>query len=168
MSNQPSIDAHPDDDLKVFMRESAKVEEIVSAPGPETILDKDGKPITLKIKVLSQATIQNINDNYKKKTVATDKKGNPYIQNGEVAFRVERDSVRASQHIVAEALAYPDLKNKELMKFFDCHDISEMPLKVFPTAEEYGHVSRMVMAALGVISGPSSEDLEEAVAEAKN
>ena len=35
------------------------------------------------------------------------------------------------RHIVAEALVYPDLKSKELMDFYHCYDISEMPLKVF-------------------------------------
>ena len=53
-------------DLRVFMRESAKTEEIVTVPGPDSIKDEDGKPIMLEIKVLSNETIQKINDNYKK------------------------------------------------------------------------------------------------------
>ena len=106
-------------DLRVFMRESAKTEEIVTVPGPDSIKDEDGKPIMLEIKVLSNETIQKINDNYKRKSIAVDKKGTPYIANGEVAFRVERDNVKASQHIIAEALVYPDLKDPELMAFFN-------------------------------------------------
>jgi len=155
-------------DLRAFMRESAKTEEIVTAPGPGTILGEDGKPITLEIKVLSNATIQKINDAYKKRAIAVDKRGNPYIANGEVAFRTERDHVRASQHIIAEALVYPDLKDPELMEFFGCNDITEMPLKVFPRADEYAHVSRVVMAALGLASEPAQEEKEQSLDEIKN
>ena len=155
-------------DLRAFMRESAKVEEIINVPGPDTIPGEDGNPVTLEIKVLSNETIQKINDNYKKKSIAVDRKGNPYIANGEVAFRVERDNIKASQHIIAEALVYPDLKDPELMAFFGCNDISEMPLKVFPRADEYAHVSRAVMAALGLASEPATDEQERALNEAKN
>lgn len=155
-------------DLRVFMRESAKTEEIVTVPGPDTIKGEDGKPIMLEIKVLSNETIQKINDNYKRKSIAVDKKGTPYIANGEVAFRVERDNVKASQHIIAEALVYPDLKDPELMAFFNCNDIAEMPLKVFPRADEYAHVSRAVMIALGLASEPAQEEQESVLNEAKN
>jgi len=155
-------------DLRAFMRESAKVEEIVTAPGPKTILDDDGKVIELEIKVLSNETIQRINDMYKSRSIAVDKKGNPYIANGEVAFRVERDNIKASQHIIAEALVYPDLKDPELMEFFKCNDIAEMPLKVFSRTDEYTHVSRAVMLALGLASEPDVEEKEKTLDEAKN
>ena len=122
----------------------------------------------LEIKVLSNETIQKINDNYKRKSIAVDKKGTPYIANGEVAFRVERDNIKASQHIIAEALVYPDLKDPELMAFFNCNDIAEMPLKVFPRADEYAHVSRAVMVALGLASEPAQEEQENVLNEAKN
>lgn len=153
--------------LKYFMRESAKTEEIVKAPGPDTIKDENGNPIELEIKVLNQETIQKINESYKKRTIATDKKGQPYIALGEVVFKTEKDSARASRHIIAEALVYPDLKDPELMAYFDCHDITEMPLKVFPRADEYAHVSRVVMAALGMGPAPAPDDDAE-VNDAKN
>jgi hypothetical protein len=155
-------------DLRAFMRESAKTEETIAAPGPDTILGEDGQPVMLEIKVLSGETIQKINDRYRNKAIATDKKGQPYIANGEVAFRVERDNVKASQHIIAEALVYPDLKDPELMAFFNCSSIAEMPLKVFPRADEYAHVSRAVMVALGLASEPSQEEKDKALDEAKN
>ena len=155
-------------DLRLFMRESAKVEEIITVPGPDTILGEDGNPVILEIKVLSQETIRKINDNYTKRAIAVDKRGTPYIANGEVAFKVDRDNVKASQHIVAEALVYPDLKDPELMAFFNCNDICEMPLKVFPKTGEYAHVSRAVMAALGLTSEPPPEEKESALEEVKN
>jgi hypothetical protein len=150
------------------MRESAKTEEVITAPGPESIKGDDGKPVLLEIKVLSNETIQRINDAYKKRSIAVDKKGQPYIANGEVAFRTERDNVKASQHIIAESLVYPDLKAPELMSFFNCNDIAEMPLKVFPRADEYAAVSRAVMAALGLSSEPAQEDKEAILEEVKN
>ena len=159
----------PKKSLKAFMRESAKTEEIVTAPGPESIIDPEtGQPVVLEIKVLSTETIQKINDRYKRKAVAVDKKGQPYIANGEVAFRVDKDNVKASQHIIAEALVHPDLKDPELMAFFECVDIAEMPLKVFPKSDEYTHVSRAVMVALGIASEPAQEEQEAALEEAKN
>lgn len=154
-------------DLKYFMRESAKTEEIVTAPGPDTIRGEDGNPITLEIKVLSQSTIQKINDSYKHRAIATDKKGQPYIALGEVVFKTDKDNARASRHMIAEALVYPDLKDPELMAFFECHDMTEMPLKVFPRADEYAHVSCVVMAALGMGSAPMSDDDAE-IDDAKN
>lgn len=155
-------------DLKYFMRESAKVEEIVTAPGPDTILDENGNVIELEIKVLNQATIQKINQNYRKRSMATDKKGNPLVGMGEVIWKTEKDSARAVRHIIAEALVYPDLKDPELMKFFDCQDITEMPLKVFPRADEYAHVSRVVMAALGMGPAEVPQDNDIEVNDAKN
>ena len=155
-------------DLKAFMRESAKQDEIVFATGPDTVKGDDGKPITLEIRVLNSAEIRKINDLYTKRTMATDKRGNPYIQNGEVAYKVETDIHRATGHLLAEALVYPDLKDPDLMKFFDCYDISEMAAKVFPRADEWSHVNRAVMAALGLNREPGSDDMESDINEAKN
>ena len=155
-------------DLRVFMREAAKTEDIVTVPGPSTILGEDGEPVMLEIKVLRSERLQQINDNYTKKTMAVDNRGKPYIANGEVAFRVERDSKRAAQHIMAEALVYPDLKDPELMAFFGCKDITQMPMKVFPRTDEYKHVSDAIMAALSLSSEPAKEDQEEELEDAKN
>ena len=154
--------------LKAFMRESAKVEEIIQAPGPESIKDEDGKPIMLEIKKLSNATVQGINEKYRTRKIAADKNGNPYIINGEVAFEVDRDNTKASRHIMVEALVHPNLKDPELMKFFECVDVTEMPMKVFPTADEYSCVSKAVMAALGLSGEPTKEDTDKALSEAKN
>ena len=148
-------------DLKYFMR--SKEPEIVTVPGPDTIRDEEGNILPLEIKVLSQAEITKINDMYRTKTMATDKKGNPLIANGEVVWKVEKDPGRASRHIIVEALQFPDLRDKELMEYYGCVDITEMPLKVFPKSDEYQHVSRMVMQALGLAAPANDgEDIEDA------
>jgi len=154
-------------DLRAFMRESAKTEEIITVPGPDTILGDDGKPIMLEIKALHGETVRKIHENYRTKTVAMDGKGNPYINNGKVVFREEFDVDAASQHVIVEALVYPDLKDKELMAFFNCHDITEMPRKVFPSNREFRHIDNAVAVALG-LKDPTPEEKEKTLEEVKN
>ncbi len=147
--------------LKYFMRDTK--DEIVTAPGPDSFKDENGKVIDFEIKVLSQETINKINEAYRKRSMATDKKGNPLIAMGEVVWKVEKDNARASRHIIAEALQYPNLKDPELMKHYNCVDMTKMPLKVFSRADEYQHVSRIVMQALGLMETPDdSAELDAA------
>jgi len=148
-------------DLKYFMRPIEP--EVITVPGPSTIKDEEGNVLPLEIKVLSQETIIKINDAYKKKTIATDKKGNPLIANSEVVWKTERDAARSSRHIIVEALQFPNLRDPDLMKYYSCVDITEMPLKVFSRADEFQHVSNMVMKVLGLSSEiDDDEELEAA------
>lgn len=149
--------------LKYFMRDVK--DEIITVPGPESIKDENGEVVNLEIRVLSQAEIQKINNNYRKRTVATDKKGNPLAYGGEVLWKTEKDSARATRHMIVEALQYPNLKDEGLMKHFNCVDVTEMPLLVFPRSDEYAHVTRAVMTALGLMDEVSDE---QTVNEAKN
>lgn len=154
--------------LSYFMRNTEP--EIVKAAGPDTIRDENGNIIELEIKVLTQAEIQKINNNYRKRTIATDRKGNPMVSGGEVVWKTEMDSAKASRHMIVEALQYPNLKDPELMEFYKCVDVTDMPLKVFPTSAEYNHVARAVMAALGMVDKlPEDEAADENIIdEAKN
>lgn len=153
-------------DLRYFMREAK--EEIVTAPAPEGFVDENGNPLQLEIRVLPYARIQEINDKYRSRAIATDNKGQPYIAMGEVVFKTDKDNARASRHIIAEALAYPDLQDPKLMEFYHCMDVSEMPLKVFPHADEFAHVNRVVMAALGLGGSIAEESPEKEIQDAKN
>lgn len=148
-------------DLKYFMRSTEA--EIVTAPGPESFKDEDGNVIQFEIKVLTQEEINQINDNYRKRSMATDKKGNPLIAMGEVVWKTEKDSAKASRHMIVEALQYPNLKDPELMKYYGCVDVTDMPLRVFHKSDEYQHVSRIVMQALGLASTVNDdEDMKDA------
>lgn len=147
-------------DLKFFMRSVEP--EVVTAPGPDSFKDDEGNVINFEIKVLTQAEIQKINDMYRKRSMATDKKGNPLIAMGEVVWKTEKDSARAARHLIVEALQYPDLKDKDLMAHYGCVDVTEMPLLVFPKADEYSHVSRIVMSALGLGGFATDEETLEA------
>ena len=55
-------------DLRYFMREEAKVEQIITVPGPESIKDENGNVIQLEIKQLHNDTIAKINEMYESKT----------------------------------------------------------------------------------------------------
>uniref|UniRef100_A0AAU8AXJ6 Tail assembly protein n=1 Tax=Dulem virus 37 TaxID=3145755 RepID=A0AAU8AXJ6_9CAUD len=147
-------------DLKYFMRNTEA--EIVTAPGPDSFKDENGNVINFEIKVLSQAEINKINDAYRTRSMAVDKKGNPLVSSGEVVWKTSRDNAKASRHIIVEALQYPDLKDPDLMKYYNCVDVTEMPLLVFPKTDEYAHVTRIVMQALGLASTVSDEEELEA------
>ena len=149
--------------LNYFMREHK--DEVVSVPGPDSFVDENGKVIDLEIRVLSQAEITKINNNYRKRAIATDKKGQPYIANGEVVFKTEKDNARATRHMIVEALVYPNLKDKELMDFYKCADVTDMPTLVFSRADEYSHVTRAVLTALGMLDGQTDD---ETIDEVKN
>jgi hypothetical protein len=147
-------------DLKYFMRSTEP--EVITAPGPESFKDEEGNVIQFEIKVLTQEEINKINEAYRKRSMATDKKGNPLIAMGEVVWKTEKDSAKASRHLLVEALQYPNLKDPELMKYYGCVDVTDMPLKVFPKADEYQHVSRIVMQALGLASAINDDEELEA------
>lgn len=153
--------------LKYFMREAAKKDVVVTVPGPSSILGDDGKPIELEIKILSNEEVAKISDMYRNHVRARDKKGNYIIQNGEIVFESDKDNAKAARHILVEALVYPNLKDPELMKFFDCVDITDMPFKVFPTTEEYGYINRKVLEVLGMIEPEEKQD-EKDIDNAKN
>ena len=147
-------------DLKYFMRNTET--EIVTAPGPNSFKDENGNVIQFEIKVLSQEQINKINDAYRRKSMATDKKGNPLIAMGEVVWKTEKDTEKSVRHMIVEALQYPNLKSKELMDYYGCVDITDMPLKVFSKSNEYQHVLRIVMQALGMASEVNDEEELEA------
>lgn len=147
-------------DLKYFMRSTEA--EVVTAPGPESFKDEEGNVIQFEIKVLTQEEINKINDAYRKHSMATDKKGNPLVYQGEVIWKTEKDNARASRHLVVEALQFPNLKDKELMAYYNCVDVTDMPLKVFSKADEYQHVLRIVMQALGLTSAVNDDEELEA------
>lgn len=145
------------------MREAK--EEIITVPGLKSIVGEDGKPIPLQIKTLSRATIREIQENYRTRSIALNKNGNPYISGNEVVFQTENDADKAACHILAEALVFPNLKDKELMDYYKCYDIADMPLKVFPQSDEFSYVNRMVLAVLGLSNNAEDEKL---LKEAKN
>ena len=149
--------------LKFFMR--PQQEETVTFTGPESFKDDDGNTLEFEVKVLSQQEIDKINSIYRKRSIVTDKKGNPLVNGGEVVWKTERDNARALRHIIVAALQYPKLDDKDLMAYYNCVDATEMPLHVFSHHGEYDYVAQRVMQALGMIEAPDEGD---ALDDAKN
>ncbi len=147
-------------DLKYFVRNTEP--EIVTMPGPDTIKDDEGNVVQFKIKKLRQDEIEPIIEAYRKHSVATDKKGSPLVINGEVVWKTERDNSKMMRHIIVEALQYPNLKDPDLMKHYGVVDVTEMPLKVFPTTEEYQYVANLVNKVLGYTASDEDDDLNAA------
>ncbi len=153
--------------LAYFMRESAKNQEIIEIPGLDSIKDESGKPIPLKVKLLSKKEIDDIYDKYRTKELLYDKKGKPVINGGRAVFKEETDTNRALRRIIVEALVYPDLHDKDLMEYYECHDFSEMPAKVFPSFKEYSYIEKAVLTAIGIFEDEDG-DADDEVQEAKN
>lgn len=149
--------------LSYFMRPELKQEEVVEVSGPGTIADEKGEPVVFQIKRLSQEHINKIYDNYKYMEVAMDKKKKqPYVVDGKIVMQETKDNRKAYRHVIVDSLVYPDLKNKELMDYFNCVDVTDMPLKMF-TSAEYEYVAKIVNQVLGIgLDGEEDEDLEDA------
>ena len=136
--------------LKYFMRPEAKEELVVEVEGLESIKDEKGNVVPFKIKKLHNETVDKINKMYVTRVPAKDKKGNFIIQNGEIVYKVEKDKTKAFHHILVEALVYPDLKDKELMEYFGCHDITAAvrAFQRFAGLPESGVVTEITWAAI--------------------
>jgi len=155
--------------LKLFMRESIKAGEIVTAPGPDTIRGEDGSPVTLEFRVMSVDEQEKIRKSYENKSVALDSTGKPIVSSGEIVYKTDPDVFKASRHMLVESLSYPDLRDPELMKFYDCFDVTQMPTKVF-TRKELEFVMRAFNAAHGIgeVNTAAQEQDKNKIDEAKN
>lgn len=150
--------------LSYFMRKPTNA--VITVPGPASFKDEDGKVIQFQVRELTQTRIKQLYDAYTRRSIATDKKGNTLISNGEVVWKTEKDNDRALRHVVVEALAYPDLKDPELMEFYECDDITDMPLAVFSKPGEFAYVTDIVMKAIGLREDAETD--EEELNAAKN
>lgn len=151
--------------LKYFMREELKTEEVIEMQGPETIKDENGKPVVFQMKRLSQERIDKIYDHYKTLRPAFDKNKKPYVVDGKMVMREEKDYGKALRHVLVESLVYPDLHDEELLKFYNCTDVTELPRKMF-TKAEYDVVINMLNKVLG-ISDETEEEAEDDLEAAK-
>lgn len=143
--------------LSYFMRDTAKKQEIIEVHGIDSIKDENGNVVPFKIKILTKKEIEDIYEHYRTRTLLYDKKGKPVIDRGQAVFDVRTDSSKALRRVIADALVYPNLKDEELMKFFECYDFADMPVKVFPNPKEYEQVEQMVLSVLGILDEDNSE-----------
>lgn len=156
-----------DKSLAYFMRDTSKTIKEVTIPGVESIKDDKGNIIDLKVKILTQKQIEDIYDKYRTRSIVKDKKGNPLVNRGQVVVDVQTDSNTALRRILVEAITYPNMKDKELMAFYDCHNYADMPTLVFPDPKEYQQVQNAVLGVLGILD-VEDESSEDEIEDAKN
>lgn len=153
--------------MKYFMREELKNDEVVEVPGIDTFRDENGDNIPFKIKVLGIEEVNKIRKNYTSRRMAVDDKGKRLFDKaGRPIFTEDVDSEAATRRIIVEALEYPNLKDPELMKFFGVNDVMEMPFKLFKNSKDYSYISTVVVDVLGLGEQEVSDD--ELINEAKN
>lgn len=156
-----------DKNMRYFMREELKNEDIVEMPGPKSIKDENGEPVVFKFKRLLRERVDRIYANYRTVNPALDKNNKPYVVDGKLVMREEKDYAKALRHVLAESLVYPNLRDEELMKFYNCTDMTEMPIKMF-TQNEYAEVIKLLNLVLGIESAEDEEQQEEDLESAKN
>lgn len=153
--------------MKYFMREELKNDEVVEVPGIDTFKDENGENIPFKIKVLGIEDVNKIRKNYTSRRIAVDDKGKRVLDKSRnPIFTEDVDNEAATARIIVEALECPNLKDPELMKFYGVNDVMEMPYKLFKNAKDYTYVSTTVVEVLGLGEQEVSDD--ELVNEAKN
>lgn len=148
--------------LSAFMKQEFKRDKVVEIPGFDRFKDEKGNPIPFKVRVLDyNKDIKAIREMYRSERIAYDKKTKkPIVDNGELVKNIDFDNDKATANIIVEALEYPNLKDPELMKFYDCDEYIDMPLKVF-TPVEHTELMRRIWIVLGMIKPDDDEDVTE-------
>lgn len=143
--------------LKAFMRSKARDEEVVSVYGPESIVDEEGNRVVLKVKRLSVNRINKIYERYNYQCSAKDDRGNVIIRNNRVVKDFYTDMEGYTNRLMVESLVVPDLHNQELMDFFKCADVMDMPHAVFASKTEYEYVRDVIISLAGTLTGDENE-----------
>ncbi len=155
-------------DMRYFMREELKQDEVVEIPGLETFKGEDGKPIPFQVKVLGIDEVNKIRKAYSKKRIILDDKGKRMFDKlGRPMLSDDTDLEAATRRLVVEALVYPNLKDPELMQFYGVGDVMEMPFKLFKNPKDWSYVSNAVAEVLGIDGSDDISD-EQLIKEAKN
>lgn len=150
--------------LSVWMRKR-ETEEVVEVFAPETFTDENGERARMKVKRLSTAENNRIYERYHYDKIATDENGSPIIRNNHIVKDRVDDNDGNFDRIIVEALVEPNLKSEEMLEYYGCTNVMEMPKKVFPSAKEYNYVRDVCLDLAGTVSGEESEYIIE---EAKN
>ena len=151
--------------IKSFMRNKAKEEEVVNVLAPEGFVDENGERAILRVKRLSTNHINKTYEQYNYFTIARDENKQPIIRNNRVVKDFVQDTEGNINRLIVDALVFPDLHDKELMEFYGCVDVMDMPHAVFASRSEYEYVRDVVMELSGTLSG---EECDCIINDAKN
>lgn len=144
--------------LKFFMVESLKKDEVVEVPGISTFKDEKGNPVPFQILKLGTSKLNDIRKGFTIKKLVKDGKGKQvYSKGGDPLFQVDYDGAKATNKIIVESLNFPNLADKDLMAFYECVDVLEMPMKLFKDPNDFKYISQQVM----IVNGMTDEDDED-------
>lgn len=147
-------------DLKYFMRSTEP--EVITAPGPESFKDEEGNVIQFEIKVLTQEEINKINEAYRKRSMATDKKGNPLIAMGEVVWKTEKDSSESVPPPACGGVAVPEPQRPGADEVLRLRGRNGYAAQGVPESGRVPARFRIVMQALGLASAINDDEELEA------
>ena len=146
-----------------FMKKNE--EEVVKVLAPASFVDEKGNRIVMEIKRLSAKHIDDIYDKFNYDVPAKDEEGNIIIRNNTVVMQHISDSKKMYNRLIVDALVFPDLHNEELMNFYNCVDVMDMPDKIFSRSSDYKEVRDNVLQLAGTVKGDKADCILE---EAKN
>lgn len=156
-------------DLKYFMREELKSDEIVEVPGVATFSDEEDKPIPLQFRVLGKEEINAIRKKFTKNKIVCDEKGKRlFDKSGRPVIEAEIDNFAATNRLIVESLVFPNLKDPELMSFYSVLDATDMPNKIFKHFKDHQYVEEQMLIALGISDEEAEPTDDELINEAKN
>ena len=155
MSNAASI--------KAFMRKELNETVDVEIPGIKTFSDENGNPIPMRIRAITTADMNRIRKACHIRKIAKDGKGKPIFQNGVIQYDDQYDGNAMTNQMIAEALVFPDLHDKELLSFYGCNEAVELVTKLFRRFDDYTYISEKIQEISGI-----STDGDEIIEEAKN
>jgi hypothetical protein len=148
------------------MKEELKQDEYVEIPGTETFKDEEGNPVPFKLKKLGTEEMNSIRKAYTVRKIGKDDKGKQiFDKGGSPVFFTEIDDAKITNRLIVESFIFPNLKDKDLMDFYGCVDVVDMPLKIFKRPKDYKYISNQVMLINDLLEEKTDEELVE---EAKN
>lgn len=151
--------------IKAFMRAKAKEEEVVSVLAPESFVDENGERMLMKVKRLSTKHVNDIYGDFNYTVPAKNEKGELIIRNNRVVKDFYSDSEGQINRMIVDAVVFPDLHDSELMAFYGCVNVMDMPHAVFASKDEYEYIRDVVLSLASTLSGEESDYIYN---EAKN
>lgn len=149
--------------IKSFMRAELNEPRVVEIPGVATFSDEAGNPIPMKIREITSGRLAEMRKQATRRHVVKDAKGKPVKVNGQFQYTEDVDSTLLTNIMIAEAMVFPDLHDKELLEFYHEMEAVKLVNKVFARLEDYQYIADQIQEVSGL-----NRDADDIIDEAKN
>lgn len=149
--------------IKSFMRSEIRETPIIEIDGIKTFSDENGNPIPMKIRPITTNDLAKIREACHTRKLMRDGKGKVVFQNGSPVYDDRYNSNAMNDQMIAQALVFPDLHDKELLAFYKCNEAVELVHILFAKLDDYTYISEQISQASGI-----NTDGDEIIEEAKN